>query len=58
MVPITRLEAETEICDIKIQITDFLEELMSHEYEAYNRKQEGLRRTPANKSNPKPLLER
>ena len=42
MVPITRLEAETEICDIKIQITDFFEELISHEYEAKNRKPEGV----------------
>ena len=42
MVPNTRLEAETEICDIKTQITDFFEELMSHEYEAYNRKPEGV----------------
>ena len=58
MIPNTRLEAGTEICDIKTQITDFFEELMNHDYEAYNRKQEGLRRTPANKSSPKPLLER
>ena len=42
MVPNTRLEAETEISDIKTQITEFLEELMSHEYEAYNRKPEGV----------------
>ena len=42
MVPNTRLEAETEICDIKTQITDFFEELMSREYEAYNRKTEGV----------------
>ena len=42
MVPNTRLEAETEICDIKTQITDFFEELMSHEYKAKNRKSEGV----------------